>query len=187
MAIFPENAEYIDITKPLSEKTEPWPGDAPFRRTEVRADGWTVSRLRMSAHSGTHMDAPLHRIEDGMPVDRIPPGRLFVPVLVCSAVPEDFRGRAVLLPGGLTGGEAARLVSGGAVLVGTSAMSIDLGDSDEAHRILLGAGVPVVENLMLDGVEPGAYGLVCLPLRIEGGDGSPVRAFLVRPGRTDSM
>jgi arylformamidase len=184
--MFPEDAEFIDITRPLSAGTEPWPGDAPFRRTEVKAAGWTVSRLRMSAHSGTHMDAPRHRIEDGTTVDRIPPDRLFVPALVCSSAPDDFRGRAVLLPGGVTGAEADRLVSGGAVLVGTSSMSVDLGDSDEAHRILLGADIPVVENLMLEGVEQGAYTLVCLPLRIEGGDGSPVRAFLVRPRRTAS-
>lgn len=187
MALIPEEAEYIDVTRPLSERTEPWPGDARFRRTEVRTGGWTVSRLRLSAHSGTHMDAPRHRIEDGITVDLVPPERLFVTAVVCPDVPQRFRGMGVLFTRGISGGEAAELVAGGAVLAGTSSMSMDTGDSDEAHRILLGAGIPLVENLMLDGVEPGIYTLVCLPLRIEGGDGSPVRAFLVRPRRTDPM
>lgn len=170
----------IDITRPLSPDTEPWPGDAPFKRTVVFRGGWTISRLRMSAHSGTHMDAPLHRIPGGTPIDMIPIGRLVLPAVVCDSVPVECSGVAVLLTRGVTGTEAAELVERGAALVGTAGMSIDLGDCDDAHLALLGANVPVVENLLLDGVEKGFYTLVCLPLRIAGGDGSPVRALLFR-------
>ncbi len=52
----------------------------------------------------------------------------------------------------------------------------------EAHRILVEGGVPNLENLVLDDVEPGEYGLVALPLRLTGADSSPVRAALVRGG-----
>jgi arylformamidase len=45
---------------------------------------------------------------------------------------------------------------------------------------LLGAGVWIVEGLHLAGVEPGAYDLVCLPLRLEGADGAPARAMVRR-------
>jgi arylformamidase len=51
-------------------------------------------------------------------------------------------------------------------------------DGAEIHRRLLGAGVWIVEGLDLRGVEPGAYDLVCLPLRLAGGDGAPARALL---------
>ena len=169
----------IDIPRPLSPDTEPWPGDIPFRRTEATQGEWTFSRLRMSAHAGTHMDAPLHRIPGGMPIDMIPLSKAVLPALVCPGIPGDFRGRAVLLGRSVSGEEAGKLVKGGAELVGTSRMSIDHGDADTAHLVLLGAGIPVVENLMLDGVDPGSYTLVCLPLRIAGGDGSPVRAILL--------
>ena len=54
------------------------------------------------------------------------------------------------------------------------------GDGVETHQVLLGAGVWVIEGLDLSAVEPGAYDLVCLPLRIEGGDGAPARAALRR-------
>ena len=47
------------------------------------------------------------------------------------------------------------------------------------HRILLGAGVLIVEGLELSHVSPGEYQLVCLPLRIAGGDGAPARAVLI--------
>jgi arylformamidase len=48
------------------------------------------------------------------------------------------------------------------------------------HRILLGAGVCVLEGLDLSAVAPGFYDLVALPLRIAGGDGAPARAVLRR-------
>jgi arylformamidase len=48
----------------------------------------------------------------------------------------------------------------------------------ETHRILLEAGIWIIEGLMLEHVEPGEYELVCLPLKIIGGDGAPARAVL---------
>jgi arylformamidase len=44
---------------------------------------------------------------------------------------------------------------------------------------LLTAGVVIVEGLNLGDVEPGAYTLACLPLRIVAGDGGPARAVLL--------
>jgi arylformamidase len=46
------------------------------------------------------------------------------------------------------------------------------------HRILLLAGIWIIEGLNLEHVEPGEYELVCLPLKIVGGDGAPARAVL---------
>ena len=67
-------------------------------------------------------------------------------------------------------------------LVGTDAPSVDPVDSKtlEAHRLLVGAGIPNLENLALSGVAPGRYLLVALPLRLVEADSSPVRAVLVR-------
>jgi arylformamidase len=48
----------------------------------------------------------------------------------------------------------------------------------ETHRILLAAGIWIIEGLMLKQVEAGEYELVCLPLKIMGGDGAPARAVL---------
>jgi len=51
----------------------------------------------------------------------------------------------------------------------------------ETHRILLQAGIWIIEGLNLEHVEPGEYELVCLPLKILGGDGAPARAVLRKP------
>ncbi len=46
------------------------------------------------------------------------------------------------------------------------------------HRTLLSNGVFILEAINLDGVRPGNYELVCLPLRLEKGDAGPCRAVL---------
>ncbi len=50
----------------------------------------------------------------------------------------------------------------------------------KTHRTLLGAGIIIVEGLNLKIVAPGDYTLVCLPLKIEHGDGGPARAILIQ-------
>jgi arylformamidase len=51
-------------------------------------------------------------------------------------------------------------------------------DGAETHRILLAAGIWILEGLNLAHVEAGEYELVCLPLKIVGSDGAPARAVL---------
>ena len=77
------------------------------------------------------------------------------------------------------------LVERGVQTVGIDYLSVDAFDSQDAptHRILLKAGVWIIEGLMLGHVEPGRYELVCLPLKITGGDGAPARAALRKPAR----
>jgi arylformamidase len=79
--------------------------------------------------------------------------------------------------------EAARwLVQRRVRLVGTDFLSIERkgAPGHPVHVALLEAGVVIVEGLNLSGVEPGAYALTCLPLRVKGGDGAPARALLSR-------
>lgn len=66
-------------------------------------------------------------------------------------------------------------------LVGTDSLSIEYQGNEgfPVHTTLLDGGVVIVEGLDLSEVEPGAYGFVCLPLRLVGGDGAPARAILI--------
>lgn len=73
------------------------------------------------------------------------------------------------------------LVSQGLGLVGVDYLSVGIfQDVVHAHRILLGAGVVVLEGLNLFGVEPGNYQLICLPLKLVGAEGAPARALLIK-------
>jgi arylformamidase len=58
------------------------------------------------------------------------------------------------------------------------------GNGVEVHRALLDAGIWIIEGLDLTRAPSGPCELVCLPIKIGGGDGAPARAYL-RPGRTN--
>jgi kynurenine formamidase len=64
---------WIDISIPLRDGLLPWPGDPPLHLERVfdlsRGDICNCSMLSTSAHIGTHMDAPLHFLQDGRPVE----------------------------------------------------------------------------------------------------------------------
>ena len=73
------------------------------------------------------------------------------------------------------------LVERGVQLVGVDYLSVaPFGDSEPTHKVLLKAGVVVVEGLNLSMVMRGFYELYCLPLKIAGSDGAPARAILVQ-------
>jgi arylformamidase len=66
-------------------------------------------------------------------------------------------------------------------LVGIDYLSVDKFHSGThpAHCRLMDAGIIIVEGLCLLNVPSGKYTLVCLPLKIKGGDGGPARAVLI--------
>ncbi len=72
------------------------------------------------------------------------------------------------------------LLARGIRLVGIDGPSVDPFNSGnfDVHRMLLANRVVIIENLLLAGVMPGSYRLICLPLRFEGGDGAPARVVL---------
>ncbi len=68
---------WIDASAPLDPATTPvYEGDAPMKFDFLldmrKGDALTLSVLSMGAHSGTHVDAPMHFVRDGSPVDRLP-------------------------------------------------------------------------------------------------------------------
>jgi arylformamidase len=93
--------------------------------------------------------------------------------------------------GALTPDGADWLVARGVQLVGADTLSLEPPTDSPGvrgcppeeqypvHRRLLGAGVIIVEGLDLTAAAAGRYQLVCLPLRITGGDGAPARAVLL--------
>ncbi|HYR93035.1 MAG TPA: cyclase family protein [Methylomirabilota bacterium] len=75
-------------------------------------------------------------------------------------------------------------VDRGVRLVGIDYLTIEPQGPEKAgyptHHTLLGAGIVIVEGLDLRDVAPGAYELICAPLKIAGGDGAPARVFLIQ-------
>jgi len=191
----------LDVSRPIDEKTAVWPGDVRFRwRPTARlVDGslFESTCFTMSAHVGTHVDAPSHVVPGGDSV-----GRLGLSAFFGDACVVDLPGHGEISPEALpratfdaprvlfrTGGKvflsplaALRLAEKGCILVGTDAMSVDPIDAADlpVHRALLSRGVAILENLDLSAAAPGPYQLVALPIRFKELDASPVRAILIR-------
>lgn len=89
---------------------------------------------------------------------------------------------------GIAPSAAQWLVTEGIVLVGMDYLSVGpYGDANvETHYVLLGAGVVVVETLMLEGIAPGPYFLAALPPKFAGLEGSPCRVVLMEGVRADA-
>jgi arylformamidase len=202
----------IDISRTLHPALAVWPGDTPFSRTTVlaMADGASVnlSTLTLSAHTGTHADAPFHFRNDGATLARLPLDAYWGLAQVVTVArqhgpltPDDFAGidltraprllvhsGASDLPHDIFPQEfvypspelAAYLGAEGIVLYGADTPSMDHADSKElpGHNALLAAGIAILEGLDLRRVPDGVYELSALPLKIDGSDGSPVRAVL---------
>jgi len=201
----------IDVSVPLDAALPVYPGNTPFSLEPIQriAQGGisNVSSLHMSAHSGTHVDAPRHFFDAGDGVEALPLelllGRARVievssakaigPEALKSIEAEDIRvliktrnsrlwGSPEFHPDyvGVTAEGATYLVSHGVKVLGVDYLSVEQFHSPgaPAHRILLGGGTIVIEGLNLRDVEPGTYELFCLPLRVVGADGAPARVVL---------
>ncbi|RKH68537.1 cyclase family protein [Corallococcus llansteffanensis] len=174
----------------------------------LKGDAANVSHLSLGVHSGTHVDAPVHFLPGGVGVDALPLDRLMGDVRVLSlprgpAITADAlrehlpaRGERLLFKTAnssrrwdtshfrpdftyLSTGGARFLVEARVRTVGIDYLSIaGLEEGEATHRVLLEAGVCIIEGLDLGQVEPGRYEMVCLPLRLAHGDGAPARVLL---------
>ncbi len=162
-----------------------------------------------STHTGTHVDVPFHFFADGKSLDDLPLSR-FCGAAVVIEVGDDvvmpahlgdvkkLSGKNVLFKTrnsrdysdvtfndnhvyiGVAAAEA--LATARVNMVGIDYLSVDRvgDDAFPAHMALLGNDVLILENCDLAAVSAGEYLLQAYPLRIEKGDGSPVRAVLLK-------
>ncbi len=202
----------IDVTVPLDAKLPTYPGNTPFSLEAIKriAGGGSsnVSSLHLSAHCGTHVDAPRHFLDNGAGTEALPlellVGRTRVIELQTRKgitaedlgafdLAEDIR-LLIKTPNsrlwgspefhadyvGIAESGAKHLVERGVKLVGVDYLSVEVFKTPgaPAHHVLLGAGTIIIEGLNLRDVEPGVYDLLCLPLCIVGSDGAPARVVL---------
>ena len=204
----------IDVSVPLDPNTPTYPGNTVFALEGIkriaRGDSSNVSTLHMSAHAGTHIDAPRHFFENAPASESLPLEMLFGRTRVAEVrsrkgidagdlaalnLSEDIRvlfktvnskywGTAEFHKDyvGVTEAGARYLVEHGIKVVGVDYLSVEVFKQPgaPAHHALLGGGVIVIEGLNLRDVEPGMYDMYCLPLSIVGSDGAPARVVLRR-------
>jgi arylformamidase len=166
-----------------------------------------VGTFTASTHTGAHADAPLHYKNGAKAIDQVDVGRYIGPCVVIDArnsgaliKPEDIEAnlpqrveRVLFRTYELAPQDAwdseftaihpdtiALIAARGGILVGIDTPSIDPETSKSlfAHMVVLAHDMSILEGLVLDHIEAGLYELIAPPLKIAGGDASPVRALL---------
>lgn len=164
------------------------------------------SRIDIDAHTGTHVDAPLHMIEGGPTIETIPLERVVGPCRVIdftevtdgitladieskqvepgeflllktkNSLDEEFNFEFIFLKE-----DAARyLAEKGIKGVGIDSLGIERSQPGHpTHKALFNSGVIIIEGLRLREVAEGSYFLVAAPLKLIGTDAAPARVLLL--------
>jgi len=195
-----DNLPVFGNERPTSDKVFRLANGAPYNFT----------KLHGSTHTGTHADMPSHFIQDGTTCDTISLDHFYgrskvLRIATTNHITEKDLARhdidagdIVLLSVGqskhmqcatlkqdfiaLTPCAAEFLILKRVKTVGIDYLSVDPYKSTDfpVHKALLGNGITILEGLVLDHVPEGEYTLSALPLKVHDGDGSPVRAVLVK-------
>jgi arylformamidase len=204
-----------DVTVPITNSMPVWPGDPAVQLTskshESRDKTHTVcvTNINMGSHTGTHIDAPFHMVDDGKKLEEISLEVFTGKASVFEILGVRSIGPAELAPFDLKGVErvlfktdnsehwndgkfyeefvylepegAEILVQQGVRLVGIDYLSIDKfrSPSHPSHFVLLKKDIPIIEGLNLNAVPAGQYTLVGLPLNLQCADGAPARVILM--------
>lgn len=164
------------------------------------------SRISMDMHTGTHVDAPLHMIEGGSTIETLDLDTVitkckvfdlnhishritredllnkgieeedFIILKTRNSNTEEFDFNFVYLE--KSGAEYLRekKING----VGIDALGIERSQPEhETHKILMEAGITIIEGLRLKDIREGSYMLCAPPLKIEGAEAAPTRALLI--------
>lgn len=200
-----------DITLPIKEKMIYYPGDAHFKKEPIctiAKSGCNMTKITLSTHTGTHLDAPFHFLSEGKSIDELPLDTFVGKAQVIEVKKEKIDAQEIekhlladikrilfktknsfLLDKDefskdyvyLTEDGADFLIEKGVSLVGIDYISIEKFGTPtfSVHKKLFSKNIPILEGLYLKNVDPGIYFLVALPLPLSGLDGSPVRAILI--------
>lgn len=198
----------FDISTPIFEGMPVWdnmPEKQP-KITRVTNAHVTESRIDLDAHTGTHIDAPLHMMNDGETFETIALEQLVGSVKVLNLihvkdciVKEDlekfhiqehdfvlfktqnsfetaFNPEFVYLKEEGATYLAELNIKG----VGIDALGVERSQPNHpTHKTLFGANIIVIEGLRLKEVEAGAYFMVAAPLKLVGTDAAPARVILL--------
>ena len=202
-----------DISLEISENMGVWK-DKDNKRPKIEVTSTTrtgnanESKLHLDAHTGTHVDAPFHFLQNGKKIDKIPAEKFLGECIVIDLTYIKNRGiekidlikarikkdDIVILKTSnkynkkfdfnfvyLAESGAKYLTSKNIGGVGINALGIERSQpSYDTHKSLLSKNIIIFEGLELSKINHGRYFFIGLPLKIKDGDASPMRAVLVK-------
>lgn len=158
----PAAPRIIDISLAIGIQAPAWPGDpapAVAAAHTFATSGWHTSVLTMSAHAGTHVDAPGHILPGAPLLEAFGLERFILPAVVADAGPGPLVGAGAVARSGLRPGEALLLRTANSargLTDASGAMRTDFAAlSPEAARAAVDAGASLVG---IDGPSADPYG-----------------------------
>ncbi|HEU0143743.1 MAG TPA: cyclase family protein [Nitrososphaera sp.] len=195
-----------DLTRTISQDMRVYPGDPQPKfdpHATIKDNNVNVTRITVGSHTGTHVDAPWHFLQEGNTIDIEPLDKFIGEATIIDAsgkksiTAEDFssydiRSNDIVLIYTGTGDRltdfayfdisaAERMVEHKVKCVGIDTASVEkYGEKDApVHKMLLAKNIGIIENLAnLKQFAGNRMFFVCLPLPLKGIDGSPARAIL---------
>ncbi len=179
-----------------------------YKKSIAQGDSTNDRNIQINLHSGTHMDAPNHFIKDGSTIEQICLdkccGMVFVLKVegnvinkeIVDRYKEVFRVYSKILlktENSVLSGDkfdynfaafdtsgAKAILEYGIELIGIDYLSVQKfgNENNEVHTLFLSNNVILLENIDLSQVAEGEYELFAFPVKINGVEGSPVRAVL---------
>jgi arylformamidase len=204
---------WLDITIPIRNGMVTWPGDRTVTVSKSSTIGVNdaeanVTAISLSAHTGTHIDAPLHFMPDGTDITTIPFDHLIGPAKVIHITDAHQITFSELKEADIESGDrllfrtrnsdsdwsmqpfmedyvylstnaAQYLIKLGVMCIGVDYLSV-AGEENgkEVHQLILGEGITIIEGLDLRAIVPGNYEMIALPMKIAGADGAPARVLI---------
>ena len=212
----PKYQAMYDISVLLGVESVVFPGTQAFsikqEEKTIGSETFRSSDLIMSAHAGTHLDAPAHLTAYKRTIDQFPIESFILPALVVNIKdkeairPSELKGIEIN-PGdallfrtdnSVTGRSVTKTPSDTYVYMSLEAADlciekkVSLAGFDyfvaekpndkfaPVHHRLFKKDILILEGANLNDVLPGRYTMFCLPLKMQGSEGSPVRAILIR-------
>ncbi len=194
-------SEIMEVYKNKEEKKPKFINTKNFME-----DGAYESIIQMDCHTGTHIDAPLHFVENGDKIESIKISELmrYVKLIDLTEVDgyiymhhidkyeinendfiilktknsfENFHINYTAISPEVAQYFVDKKISG----IGVDGLSVGRGDTNaEVHKILLSNKLIVIEGLNLKEVEGDIYFMIALPLKLTGVEAAPARVILVK-------
>ena len=202
--------EIIDISLEITPSLMVYPGNPLVEMTDSSSSTSELTKITFGSHTETHIDAPRHSKVSSKGIDTFPLDNFIGRVRVIDATHEsEFisvdtvrntkiqTGEKLLFKTQnsvkgfdawrsdyiyLDGNAAEILADYDLKLFGIDWISVkQQGNPDNrAHTALLEKNIPILKGLDLSLVDPGEYNLIFLPLKLNGLDGAPGRAVLLK-------